>query len=112
MNSTSNGSPEIEHKRAFLRTFRRWEALFKRKDSSVESDKWLIAEYYKSLGHLSEEGFDRLTECLKETCVFFPTIKECLDLTRPGKWDYAHPFYAIAQRTSAPQTRYLVHDGE
>ena len=76
--------------------------LFKRKDGDVEADKWLIAEYYKSLGHLSAEGLDRLTDCLKETCVFFPTIKECLDLTRPGKWEFSHPFYGIAHRKPAP----------
>lgn len=101
-NSTSIGSPEIEHRRHFLQTFRRWAMLFKRKDGDVEADKWLIAEYYKSLGHLSEQGLDRLTDVLKETCVFFPTIKECLDITRPGKWEFSHPFYSIPNRRPAP----------
>lgn len=92
-NSTSTGSPEIEHKRLFLRTFRRWEMLFKRKDSDVESDKWLIAEYYKSLGHLSVDGLDRLTDELKARCTFFPTIRECLEVINPPKYSYHNPFY-------------------
>lgn len=95
----SNGSQD-EHKLYFLKTIRRWEMLFKRKDGNVESDKWLITEYYKSLGHLSEAGLDRLTEVLKETHTFFPTIKECLDATRCGQYDYAHPF--ISLRLSGP----------
>lgn len=82
------------HKRAFLETFRRWEILFKRKDAGdVQSAKWLIAEYYDSLKHLSVEGFDTLTKRLKETCIFFPSIKECLDATRPtDRYDWGHPF--------------------
>lgn len=85
---------EAAHKRKFLETFRRWEILFKRKDSGdVQAEKWLIAEYYDSLKHLSAEGFDVLTRELKEHCVFFPSIKECLDLTRPsGRYDWGHPF--------------------
>lgn len=83
-----------EHKRKFLETFQRWDILFKRKDGrSVEAEKWLIAEYYASLKFLSAEGFDVLTDSLKETCIFFPTIKECLDLTKPAdKYDWGHPF--------------------
>jgi hypothetical protein len=85
---------ELAHKRRFLETFRRWEMLFKRKDTGdVAAEKWLIAEYYKSLGHLSPAGFDALTDCLKEQCTFFPTIRECLDITRPPKYTYASPFY-------------------
>lgn len=76
--------------------------LFKRKDADVESDKWLIAEYYKSLGHLSEAGLDKLTEILKETNVFFPTIKECLDATRCGQYDWGHPFRSPRMLRSAP----------
>lgn len=98
----SNGSVDA-HKRHFLQTFRRWEVLFKRKDGDVQSDKWLIAEYYKSLGHLSEAGLDVLTDALKETCVFFPTIKECLDLTRPkDRYDWAHPFLNKPHLMRAP----------
>lgn len=89
----SNGS-ERAHKLAFLETFRRWEALFKRKDSGdLQADKWLIAEYYDSLGHLSAEGLNTLTRLLKENCTFFPSIKECLDLMRPkDRYDWGHPF--------------------
>ena len=85
----SNGSTAA-HKRAFLETFRRWEILFKRKDGgSVEAEKWLIAEYYDSLKHLSPEGFAALTRILKEECTFFPTIRECLERTRPkGPYDF------------------------
>jgi hypothetical protein len=84
----------MSHKRAFLETFRRWEAIFKRRDSgNVEIERWIIAEYYDSLGHLSAEGFDVLTKRLKETCVFFPTIRECLDVIKPsGPHDWSHPF--------------------
>ena len=89
-----NGSNSA-HKRKFLEVFRRWEMLFKRKDGgSVEAEKWLIAEYYDSLRHLSADGFDTLTAQLKEKCIFFPTIRECLELTKPaGPFDYAHPFF-------------------
>ena len=87
----SNGSDDA-HKRAFLEMFRRWEILFKRKDSDAQSAKWLIAEYYSSLSHLSEEGLRKLTDILKENCIFFPTIKECLDATRAGYYDWGHPF--------------------
>ena len=84
----------MTHKRKFLETFQRWEILFKRKDSGdVQAAKWLIAEYYDSLKHLSEAGFDALTKRLKETCVFFPTIRECLEATKPaGPYDWGHPF--------------------
>ena len=85
---------EGDHKRAFLQTFRRWESLFKRKDGDVQSDKWMVAEYYDSLKFLSEGGFDSLTKLLKENCIFFPTIKECLDFTRPDRYDYSNPFRA------------------
>lgn len=90
----SNGSDDA-HKRHFLQTFRRWEILFKRKDGNVDADKWLIAEYYDSLGHLSEAGLDALTKILKETCTFFPTIKECLDATRCDQYDWGHPFLSL-----------------
>ncbi len=92
--STRGLSGSIDHKRKFLETFRRWEVLFKRKDAGdVQAEKWLIAEYYDSLKHLSEAGFEALTRQLKENYVFFPTIKECLDLTRPnGPYDWSHPF--------------------
>lgn len=84
-------SSDLDHRRKFLETFRRWEILFKRKDgASVEAEKWLIAEYYDSLKHLSPDGFDALTRILKEECVFFPTIKECLDRTRPkDRYDFS-----------------------
>jgi hypothetical protein len=83
----------VAHKRKFIETFRRWEVLFKRKDSGdVQAEMWLIAEYYDSLKHLSAEGFDTLTAMLKERCTFFPTIRECLELTQAGRYDYSHPF--------------------
>jgi len=83
-----------DHKRKFLETFQRWDILFKRKDGrSIEAEKWLIAEYYDSLKHLSPEGLDVLTKMLKENCTFFPTIKECLDLIKPAdQYDWGHPF--------------------
>ena len=78
----------------FLETFRRWEALFKRKDAGdAQAERWLVAEYYDSLGHLSADGLQTLTRMLKERCTFFPTIKECLDLIRPkDRYDWGHPF--------------------
>lgn len=77
-----------------MEMFRRWEVLFKRKDSGNEqADRWMIAEYYDSLGHLSADGLTALTRLLKENCTFFPTIKECLDLMRPkDRYDWGHPF--------------------
>lgn len=55
----------------------------------MEAEKWLIAEYYDSLKHLSPEGFTALTRILKEECTFFPTIRECLERTRPkGPFDF------------------------
>lgn len=95
---------ETERKRAFLETFRRWEALFKRKDSGdVQAEKWLIAEYYDSLGHLSPEGLNRLTKMLKETCIFFPSIKECLDLIRPkDRYDFTNPFILAHRGQASP----------
>lgn len=111
----SNG---LDHKRKFLETFRRWEILFKRKDGGdVAAEKWLIAEYYDSLRHLTPEGFDRLTGMLKERCTFFPTIKECIELTRCGPYDYGHAFYRANHLRGtearpliagpAPKTRHL-----
>lgn len=87
-------SNTLDHKRAFLRHYKRWAAMFRGKDTgSIESEKWLIAEYYQSLSHLSEAGFEALTERLKETCTFFPSIRECLDLTKPkDRYDWGHPF--------------------
>lgn len=96
--NTSTGSREIEHKRAFLETFRRWERLFKRKDGDSESDKWLIAEYYKALGHLTVEQFGLLTEQLIRKCVFLPTISECLGVINPPPYSYGHPFNQLAEQ--------------
>jgi len=87
---------EIQRKKHFLQVFRRWEALFKRADrGDVEAEKWLIADYFKSLGHLSPEGLEALTDELKARCTFFPTIKECLEITNPKRFDYSSPFYAL-----------------
>lgn len=87
---------ENARKRHFLQTFRRWEALFKRADrGDVQAEKWLIADYYKSLGHLSPEGLEALTDVLKAQCTFFPTIKECLEITHPKQFDYGNPFYRL-----------------
>jgi hypothetical protein len=87
---------ENARKRYFLQTFRRWEALFKRADrGDVQSEKWLIADYYKSLGFLSAEGLEVLTDELKKQCTFFPSIKECLEITNPKRFDYASPFYRL-----------------
>jgi len=87
---------EIAHKRHFLQTFRRWEALFKRADrGDIQAEKWLIADYYKSLCHLSPGGLEALTDELKERCTFFPTIRECLEVTRPKQFDYANRFYRL-----------------
>ena len=87
---------EIARKKHFLQVFRRWEMLFKRADKGdVQAEKWLIADYFKSLGHLSPEGLERLTDVLKEQCTFFPTIKECLEITNPKQFDYGNPFYGL-----------------
>jgi hypothetical protein len=87
---------ENARKRHFLQTFRRWEALFKRADrGDVQAEKWLIADYFKSLGHLSPEGLERLTDELKARCTFFPTIRECLEITHPARHDYANPFFKL-----------------
>ena len=66
--------------------------LFKRKDGEAQAAKWLVAEYFDSLGHLSADGFKALTRQLKERCIFFPTVRECLEITRPGPYDWASPF--------------------
>lgn len=99
--STKGLTGSTDHKRAFLETFRRWEALFKRKDSGdAQADKWLIAEYYDSLGHLSPDGLQALTRLLKENCTFFPTIRECLDMMRPkDRCDWGHPFLGAGGQT-------------
>lgn len=87
---------EIERKKHFLQVFRRWEALFKRADrGDIQAEKWLIADYYKSLGHLSPEGLEALTDELKAKCIFFPTIKECLEIMNPARFDYASKFYGL-----------------
>lgn len=90
---------EIERKRHFLTVMQRWERLFKRADSgSVEADKWFLAEYFKSLGHLSPEGLEALTEQLKARCTFFPTIRECLEVINPPRHSYSNPFNRINGR--------------
>lgn len=96
MKGSTSLEAEIAHKRHFLQTFRRWEALFKRADrGDVQAEKWLIADYYKSLGHLSPAGLEALTDVLKERCTFFPTIRECLEVLQPKVGDYANPFYRM-----------------
>jgi hypothetical protein len=102
--STRGLTGSTEHKRAFLETFRRWEVLFKRKDAGdMQAERWLIAEYYDSLGHLSLEGMNVLTRLLKENCTFFPTIRECLDLMRPkDKYDWGHPFLSVHNGHASP----------
>jgi hypothetical protein len=118
--STKDSTSSEAHKRKFLEAFRRWEILFRRKDGGdVQAEKWLIAEYYDSLKHLSNEGFEALTRQLKESCTFFPSVKECLELTRPAsRFDWAHPFLNkpefFAPRPTAPQlaapVRQISHD--
>jgi len=89
----SNSSAVLEHKRLFLETYKRWARIFKGKDGDLNDEKWLIAEYYDSLGHLSPAGLDALTKSLKATCTFFPTIKECLEAIKPAsRYDWGHPF--------------------
>ena len=114
--SSKDLSGSTSHKRAFLEQFRRWEAMFVRKDGrTVEAEKWLIAEYYASLKHLSPAGFAKLTEALREHCTFFPSIAECLKHTRPAdRFDYSHPFHG-AERSglfiaSQPDVRRLASD--
>lgn len=101
--STKGLTGSAEHKRAFFEMFRRWEVLFKRKDTGdVQADKWLIAEYYDSLGHLSPDGMQALTRLLKENCTFFPSIRECLDLMRPkDRYDWGHPFLGVGGQVPA-----------
>lgn len=110
--STKDSNSSTDHKRAFLETFRRWEALFKRRDGGdAQAERWLIAEYYESLGHLSAEGLRELTKLLKANCTFFPTIRECLDLIKPkDRYDWGHPFLGAGGRTpphllAAPPSR-------
>ena len=118
MQSTKAGNGSIAHKRAFLDEFERWTRLFKQKDGGdVQAAKWLIAEYYQSLGHLSEAGLEALTELLKANCTFFPTIRECLDLMRPkDRYDYGHPFLAhytgkpSGLVLAAPPRRAIAHE--
>lgn len=87
---------ENARKRYFLQVFRRWEMLFKRADrGDVQAEKWMIADYFKSLGHLSPTGLETLTDVLKEKCTFFPSIKECLEIMRPGPYDYGSKFYRL-----------------
>lgn len=94
--ASSSLAEEVERKKHFLQTFRRWEALFKRADrGDVQAEKWLIADYFKSLGHLSPDGLEALTDELKVRCTFFPSIKECLEITNPKRFDYSSPFYAL-----------------
>jgi len=78
--------------------------LFKRKDAGdMQAERWLIAEYYDSLGNLSLEGMNVLTRLLKENCTFFPTIRECLDLMRPkDKYDWGHPFLSVHNGQPSP----------
>jgi len=72
--------------------FRRWEALFKRKDrGDEEAERWLVAEYYRSLMHLSPAGLEALTEQLKASATFFPSIRECLDLCKPKPFAWGNP---------------------
>jgi hypothetical protein len=87
---------EIARKKHFLQIFRRWEMLFKRADKGdVQAEKWLIADYFKSLGHLSPDGLELLTDELKKVCTFFPSVKECLEITNPKQYDYGSPFYRL-----------------
>lgn len=94
------------HKRAFVMHYRRWATMFRGKDTGdAESERWLMAEYYQSLSHLSEEGFEALTRLLKENCTFFPTIRECLDIMRPkDRYDWGHPFLGVHLGRPSPLT--------
>lgn len=97
----------------FLDEFERWTRIFKSKDGGdVQAAKWLIAEYYDSLGHLSADGLQTLTRLLKENCTFFPSIKECLDLMRPAsRYDWGHPFLGKPERLyiAAPSRRAIAY---
>lgn len=112
----------MDRKRHFLEVFRRWDALFKRGDrGDIMAEKWLIAEYFKRLGHLSPTGLECLTDLLTEKYTFFPTIAECLAVMKCDRYDYGNPFrngaagalsYATQNLTiSAPVLR-IVSDGE
>ncbi len=91
----SNTSSEAALKRHFLQVFRRWEAVFKRADRGDEvAEKWLVAQYFKALGHLSPAGLEALSEQLMRKNTFFPTIRECLEIINvpqlSGQW--GNPF--------------------
>jgi len=86
---------EGERKRHFLTVMKRWAAVFKRADSGdIEKEMWLIAEYFKAIGHLSPAGLEALTEQLLRKCTFFPTIRECIEIIEvpqlSGQW--GNPF--------------------
>jgi len=86
---------EGERKRHFLTIMKRWGSVFKRADSAdIEKEMWLIAEYFKALGHLSPAGLEALTEQLLRKCTFFPSIRECLEIVNvpqlSGQW--GNPF--------------------
>lgn len=83
---------EAEHKKAFAQMFKRWSILFRRKDGDENDDRWLMAEYYQSLSFLTADGFNALTDELKGQCTFFPTIRECLAIVRPGFYNYKARF--------------------
>lgn len=97
-------SQASDPRRAFVETYQRWTRLFRGRDTGdATSEKWLIAEYYQSLGHLSPDGLNALTDLLKANCTFFPTIKECLDLIKPkDRYDWGHPFLNKPQMFIAP----------
>ena len=100
---------ENAHKRAFLQTFRRWEGLFKRADrGDVRAEKWLIADYYASLCHLSPMGFDALTDLLKERCTFCPTVRECLEAMKADPYDWGHPFRTRRECLFQPYQRQAI----
>lgn len=97
---------EGARKKHFLQVFRRWEALFKRADKGDDMmERLLLAEYYRSLGHLSHDGLEALTDQLKRRCTFFPTIKECLDIINvaPLSGDWGNPFVSRSPRLYSPQ---------
>lgn len=86
------------HKRHFVQVWRRWDAMFKRADKGdVTMEKILMAEYFRSLGHLSPMGLEALTEMLKQRVTFFPTIKECMDIinVKPLSGDWGNPFIGV-----------------
>lgn len=80
----------------FDRTLRVMDAALPRRHQGEVSGELLAKTYHRMLGHLSREAISFIAEESIATCKWFPTVAECLEISRRFAQP-SHPFKAVRE---------------